>query len=237
MDTILDISHHQQVPGSGVVFDFHKALANGAKGCIIRAGSINSVTGVCYDDHQWATNSVLGPPVMPCGSYWYFRVKWDAIKQARFYAGLLVDKDMKLPPCLDFEENELLLSKAKCNEKAKFFVEELESLVGVQPMIYTSKSKWDQFVGVSGWAHKYKLWVAHYTTAPAPWVPVEWMPDNWTGWQYTDKGDGLAYGAQSKQIDVSRFKDGFLHVGATLEQRVAALEALHPGGMHLLGMP
>ena len=228
MDTILDISHWQGE------FDFEKAKANGAKACIIRAGSITAVAGACYEDNRWAANSVLGPPVMPCGSYWYFRVKWDPIKQARFYAGLLVDKGLKLPPVLDFEENETLLSKATCNQRAKAFVEELSALTGIAPMIYTSKSKWDQFVGVSGWAHKYKLWVAHYSLfgAVPPLVPVEWMPDNWTGWQYTDKGNGLAYGAQSKQIDVSRFQDGFVNVGPTLEERVAALEALHPGGHH-----
>ena len=103
---------------------------------------------------------------------------------------------------------------------------ETEQLWGKRPIIYTSKSKWEQLVGSVVWASAYDLWVAHYTTAPIPLIPGDWAGKGWKFWQYT-----------STPLDQNRF-DGDLskfleYIGATpppppgggeLEVRVQKLE-------------
>lgn len=215
IEPILDISHWQGV------FDWPKAQAAGVKAVMVRAGSITRDAGALYKDNQWDRNSVEGPKNLPCGSYWYFRAQYDALAQARFYANLLSGKPMKLPPCLDIESNDTLLSKAVVGQRALAFVTELEKLTGVVPVIYTRKTWWDPNVGITTWAAKYKLWVAHYTLAESPWIPVGWT-DYWL-WQYSSKGDGLRYGAQSLSIDMNRARESVLP-GPTLEERVDAIE-------------
>ena len=60
----------------------------------------------------------------------------------------------------------------------------------------------------------YPLWAARYydftTSLGGPWGDGkmkfrDW--DDWTGWQYTDRADGIAHGAESYELDKNVFKD------------------------------
>ena len=59
-------------------------------------------------------------------------------------------------------------------------------------MIYVSPAFWSKYMGNTTWfaANGYdQLWIAHWTTAPAPTVPASnWNGSGWTFWQYTSSG-------------------------------------------------
>lgn len=94
--------------------------------------------------------------------------------------------------------------------KALNFLEDIEDKLDVLPGIYSAKWFWDTFIDgryIKNEIVRYPKWVAHYTTAPKPYMPKYGWPE-WSMWQYTDrlKVEGLA----SKGTDVSRFKVGYL---------------------------
>ena len=76
-------------------------------------------------------------------------------------------------------------------------------------MIYTSPGYWNTNGKIKGtskfdarWLY-YPLWIAHYTSADQPIVPKPW--EDWLFWQYSAKGNGPKYGAESKSIDLNWF--------------------------------
>jgi lysozyme len=69
-------------------------------------------------------------------------------------------------------------------DQVKLFLEEVASLTGETPVIYTSPGFWNANIGDVPWAQNYPLWVAHWTEDPEPILPEGW--DTWTLWQMTD---------------------------------------------------
>ena len=173
-----DISHWQGAINWG------QMAAAGAKFVIVRAGSIDNLTGVCYTDHNWEANSIEAPKHLPMGSYFYFRPKYSGIVQGQYFAGLLKDKDLKLPAYIDVEVGEVTQTNAQV--RVQSFLNTVQEATGKRPGIYTSASKWNAIVGNVSWASQYELWVAHYTTAIKPYIPWGWS--DYTLWQYTSKG-------------------------------------------------
>jgi lysozyme len=129
----------------------------------------------------------------------------------------LKDDPGELPPVADFEAPRLG-SLYPSNALLEQFLEEVETKLNRKPMIYTSPGYWsthgrnkvtkqyDQ-----KWAY-FPLWVAHYmksyqagVSKPDELEPWKSTGKKWTFWQYTSTGDGLAYGAESKGIDLNWF--------------------------------
>jgi GH25 family lysozyme M1 (1,4-beta-N-acetylmuramidase) len=71
------------------------------------------------------------------------------------------------------------------------------------PMLYTNPDILQNVLGYyTPWITKYPLWIAHYgVTVPRPGP----LYNTYRFWQYTDRGPGLDYGAESKQIDLDYF--------------------------------
>ena len=96
------------------------------------------------------------------------------------------------------------------------FINELSSLSGRQPMVYTSPFFWQglvetsQTVQTSGGsaslfsASEYPLWVANYTKGDQPSLPTGW--GTWTFWQYS--GEGQVPGIEGL-VSLSRFNGTF----------------------------
>ena len=79
------------------------------------------------------------------------------------------------------------------------------------PYIYTRKTWWDLHINAASFWKNYPLWVAHYTSAPSPWLPRDWpaRPEtgtSWSGWQYSSKGSGSFFGAEEDFIDLNRMQ-------------------------------
>jgi hypothetical protein len=91
----------------------------------------------------------------------------------------------------------------------KIFLDRIEQVTGRKPIIYTGAWWWNatRWGGAVEWAHEYDLWIANYTAAAAPVIPLDW--DDWTFWQYSSQGDGKQYGATSQNIDLNRFNGSY----------------------------
>jgi len=107
----------------------------------------------------------------------------EAAEEARFFWSLISDKEWTLRPVMDFERFKGQ-SRDDVNEIALAFMNEIESLSGVTPMLYTdayaADALWEDDMGI------YPLWVADWD-AKTPRVTSE-IWDAWTGFQYTDAG-------------------------------------------------
>jgi len=179
-------------------------MAEKAAFVIIRAGYGNNYIDPRLDFNV-SSAAALG---VPYGLYWYVKPGKDAAKHAQTFAGLVADYGSKIEPTFDLEETGGLDKNALYNWYAKLYnkFQEYSGLQLDQIMTYTSAGFLDRSIPLTNFLKWSKLWVAHWTTASQPIIPQEWAKSGktWTYWQYSAKGDGIAYGAQSKSIDLNR---------------------------------
>lgn len=180
-------------------------LATKAKFAYIRAGSGNN-----YIDGKLERN-VLGAldNGVPFGLYWYLKPAKDFKQQADNFAAAVGIYGGNLYPAFDLEESGGL-DKAALDSWMGKLVIRFRSNLGLelnQCTTYTSPGFLNTAMPLTNYLKWTNLWVAHWTTAPEPLRPNEWLiPDKpWKFWQFSAKGDGLSYGAQSRAIDLNRY--------------------------------
>lgn len=117
------------------------------------------------------------------GGYQVLVFNRDPIWQAdQYLAGLF---DSALLPVVDLERGAMPSAKQNASN-AKAWLDQVESHLGVKPMIYTRGYWFDLHLGnYADWASEYPLWVANYTTRSIPRIPKQWK--NHALWQYADK--------------------------------------------------
>lgn len=181
--------------------NWQKASSAGAKFAIIRAGSVDNPTGTPYIDFQFHRNAELAPPIMPIGFYWYFRPNHDPTRQAQFFVDLIRDKDWKLYPAIDVEENGGL-SGREVASAVWLFQNRVFQELDVRGLIYTSPGFWNSYVERTTWARDYPLWVAHWNVS-TPTLPRDWSEagETYKFWQTHVGTDGPEYGMKSKGLD------------------------------------
>ena len=201
----IDVSHWQGE------MCWSTAKEAGAKFAFIRAGSINRDTGICYKDYQLERNADLAPEQMSdrIGYYFYFRPKYDPIKQADYFYSLV--RDYKWGALVvDAETAEA--PYATVRENTEIMAQEIGQTCAHKPVIiYTRASYWNSVIGNQSWSMLYDLWIARYNSAIShPWgdgscKPLGW--DDWVFWQYSadNNGMGSTYGGQSASMDLNRF--------------------------------
>ena len=182
--------------------DFQKAKNAGARFVFIKVSERGGVDQDFLDN--WQNAKAAG---LPRGGYHFLRWDLSGLTQARIFCSLLKDDPGELPPVADFEaparngrypSNALLLQ----------FLEEVEKILGVRPMIYTSPGFWNSHgknkrtKRIDDFWSVYPLWIAHYTKKK-PTVPKPWK--DWTFWQHGVYPDGIEYGAESKGLDHNWF--------------------------------
>jgi lysozyme len=91
----------------------------------------------------------------------------------------------ELPPVLDLELDREVDRKV-ITDKTLYCLHELEKACGRKPIIYTTASFVTSHLLPKVTLGDYPLWVANYTTKPAPLLPASWT--NWVFWQYTEAG-------------------------------------------------
>lgn len=179
--------------------DFSKMVGQGVKGVYIRAMT-------CRGEEDYA-----------------FRLNWELSKQAGLLRGAygftsptspatFADKFVKivlstgdpgeLPPWLDYEDVKIVPKPPKPTATATRLWLDLVEKNYRRGMIYTSRYMW--FTTPPSWTNEYKLAVANYTAALRPTLPAGWK--DWYMWQYSAKGDGIANGVKSKEIDCDRIR-------------------------------
>lgn len=194
-----DISFYQDDDQTIRQVDFKKMKSNGAEFVIIRAGQ-NS-----WPDPDFAYNWRMAKAAgLPRGSYWFYDSRYPPALQADLFVTACGGDFGELPMWADFEEKYGGPYAGVSNWQV--FLDALKDLIpaSVEIGIYTNYYYWREHVPAT-LRHEFKnfpLWIANYNTG-APLIPEPWIL--WTFHQYTDKGPGLAFGAESNRIDLNYF--------------------------------
>lgn len=186
--------------------DWQQTKARGADFAIIRAGSINNVTGQCYADYQWDRNRVAGPALLPCLAYWYARPNWPVERQADYFLNLVKGQDIR-GLVIDLEETGGKTPK----EVAAFFLRFAELLLSAGlPVLLYARADWlNRYMAAV--VTNVLLWIAiHNDWLDHPWdgldkkyKPRDW--NDWAYWQFIASAPGAEWGAQSEEIDLNYF--------------------------------
>jgi lysozyme len=191
----LDVSLWNDSNSTAQQVDFAKAKANGAEFVFIKAGQWNFID----QDYLWNWKAAKAAGLLR-GAYWYLDWRGDMDAQANMFASLLHDDPGELPPVCDFE----MTTGCPADSASKLlrFVVRLENETKRFPIIYTSPGFWNAHGSTSSAWQQYDLWLAHWY-ANTPIVPKPWVA--WKVWQYTEKGNGPAYGCESANVDLNYF--------------------------------
>jgi GH25 family lysozyme M1 (1,4-beta-N-acetylmuramidase) len=195
---VLDISKWQ-----GTIHPARMKAA-GVDGVMLRAGYATS--GGSYRDERV---DVFAPALeaegIPYGLYWYFHPARPVGEQFATFRAAVNQHGYQLRLALDLEETAGVDSStaAKAGEFAALMAKEYPLPAGKKHLIYTSLGYWRDRLGSPAWGANCDLWIAAWTEAASPLVPVPWS--TWALWQYTSDGDGPAHGVGSARVDLNRF--------------------------------
>ncbi len=193
----VDVSSYQHPYNAAI--DWRQVAASGQSFAIIKATESTSSGTYVNPFLQGDLNGAHAAGLV-VGSYAFARPSRDATAQADAFASAIGRLPAPaLPPVLDLEDSGGL-SVASLQAWTRTFLGRLQARTGVVPMIYSGPSFWSTYMGGSTEFSGYRLWEAHYTSAPQPW-PVGGWP-SYTLWQFTDAAavPGIASG-----VDQSRF--------------------------------
>lgn len=220
-----DISLWNDNNSTSQTVDFKKMYDAGARFTFIKASQAT------FTDQDFVVNWKNAKEAgMLRGAYHFLTWNVDASKQAAYFVDLLNSDKGELPPVVDFE----WWSQTPSNALSilKTFVEKVKQYYPKQ-IIYTAPGFWNQYGSSDNYWSQYDLWVAHWRVT-IPLVPKPW--NTYTFWQYTDKGDGAKYGAESPNVDINYFNgtldDLYVYAGLkrvlSLEEKVNILWEAHP---------
>ena len=154
---------------------------------------------------------------LPFGGYMYWRVVYDAVKQAKWYVDNLGDTEF--PPIVDVERinnvkygtNVPLRSRQTNINHLTIVLNEIERLTGREPMIYTNAYSWSILTGNSGIINEREAWVANYGRL-IPYLPIPLK--EWVLWQFTSSYKVAGY---SKGVDGNWFNGSEADLAAWLK--------------------
>jgi lysozyme len=174
----IDVSYYQ-----GVI-EWARVKRSGIQFAFIRVADGTEIIDPMFEAN-WAGAANVR---IPHGAYQYFRADQDPKAQADVLIAMLRTHGVgELPPVIDVEDA-AGLSLQTVAERARAWIERVQSELKVEPVVYTNPGMWTLRGAPELASHK--LWVAHYTTT-CPVIPSPWT--RWTIWQYTDNGrvDGI----------------------------------------------
>lgn len=183
-DILIDVSHWQGNIDWNKLVDHTFSDGRKIKGIIIKATEGQQyVDDKVYDNYNGARSVGL-----QTGLYHFCRAAntSEAKKEAEFYKSVYDacggQAGNLFPPILDIETTEAQTAEG-ISSVCRVWLEYIEAMCGVKPMIYTGRGFIDSYLDTS--LSKYKLWLAAYDS--------NYLPDRkgWTEWtilQYTQTG-------------------------------------------------
>lgn len=196
----IDVSRWQDNNSTAQRMDFTKSVAKGARFVFIKGSQTN-----------WADEDILfnwksaKDAGLLRGAYHFLTWDVDPKIQAEYAFSVIKSDIGELPPVCDFEWWGTV--PANAYDILWQYVSEMERLCGRKPIIYTGAFFWQAHgTQATSW-QQFPLWCASYTDEKymqdnivkfTPW-------DKWTFWQFSASGDGLKYGAESKDLDMNWF--------------------------------
>lgn len=177
----IDLSHN-----NGAI-DYSQVASTGAMFAYLKASE-----GRFGKDARFTANyDGLRQNQIPCGAYHFYRPESDAEAQATNFLSVVSQLDPgDLPPALDVEIAHGQSATAIV-AGIQQWLNVVQQNLGRAPVIYTSASFWNSAVAGSDEFAGNPLWVAHYTSNPAPNIPNGFS--DYMFWQYSDSGqiDGI----------------------------------------------
>jgi GH25 family lysozyme M1 (1,4-beta-N-acetylmuramidase) len=199
MDGVLgtDISHWEDNPSTPQKIDFVKMKTAGAEFVIFKATQGRSlVDSVFLSSYADASNLIRG-------AYHFLDWSADSDRQAEHFCNKIESVKLDFPPIVDFECRTNAPSQTTATSELWSFIKYVENRTARIPIIYTSPYYWFEYGSNAAVWKKYPLWIANYKVTQ-PSIPAPWT--DYLMWQYTDHGDGNAFGVESKEIDLNVFK-------------------------------
>lgn len=242
-DIITDQNGNVVIEARGIVVDISKhngtinwttLKSSGVKGVMMRAAYASSKDKLFDINSRGAESQGIDYGVYHFATFHYKDVvvsngvkntsKTTAMNLCKQQADALLSylKGKKITGyvCLDLELESgatLLLNKQDLTDVANYWCDYIQN-AGYKPMIYCSVS-WLQNNLIASQIHA-PFWLAYYNDTGSYNFPntgygkyMNSIDDKITMWQYTDKGDGAKYGAESEYIDLNRLYHSF--TGAT----------------------
>ena len=156
---------------------------------------------------------------LPFGGYMYWRVIYDAVKQAKWYVDNLGDTEF--PPIVDVERinnvkygtNIPLRTHQQNINHLSIVLNEIERLTDREPMIYTNAYSWSVLTGNHPLILEYEAWVANYGRL-LPYLPIPLK--QWVLWQFTSTYKVAGY---AKGIDANWFNGNEAEFAAWLKSK------------------
>lgn len=188
----------------GVDTSFWEGTMNFGKNPLLKFACIKATQGTTKFDSQYinSRNNLISLGI-PWHSFHFLTVA-DPIKQANWYISQIKDNPGPMPPVIDVELPSVPAPLLRT------VVQRIYTVFQKWPLIYTSAYYWGFVVGDTDkqWvAERCPLWVAHYGTT-SPILPTYYL--SYQIHQYAANGDGLAWGAQAKEIDLDYSRKSWL---------------------------
>ncbi len=147
-------------------------------------------------DYNWKRAKEVG---ILRGAYQRFQPDQDVLGQANLFLDKLGPFQAgDLPPLLDVEDAKGL-GPTVIASKVRQWIDRVEAVTGVKPIIYTGFYFWRDSVGSADFS-EYPLWIANYG-ATCPLVPDHWP--RWTFHQYSSTV--TLPGITANTVDVNKF--------------------------------
>ena len=172
--------------------DWTKVKAAGIQGVFIRAGGRIVDDGEIFSDSHFATYIKDAKAAgLKVGVYFFSAAisNAEAVAEANYTLKLIGSYKLQLPVIIDYEWNQNSGWRVDNNASAavrtgiiRAFCETVEN-AGYEAGVYASASVFYNNLSAAALAKEYNIWIAHYTSDPAPDSPC--VID---GWQYSSSG-------------------------------------------------
>lgn len=212
----LDISFYQRWKHSKRPIDFEQMKANGAEFVIIKASQGLDIIDREFEN-SWKGAREAG---LLRGAYHFLDYRFQMAQQMELFAELFVNDPPELPLALDLEKRKKWGPLPPRSQLIGWLMSGFQIIrqYNYKPMLYTNVSTIRHNLSpVPDWLLGEHLWLAQYLRQPPFYLPgtrnhnpvtkqPSYQPwDRWAFWQFDDKGDGRAYGVESRGVDLNYF--------------------------------
>lgn len=225
-----DVSFYQDDNATPQKINFVQMRAAGARFVFIRAGQ-NLWPDPDFPDY-WRAAKSAG---IPRGTYYLLDSRVTPEEQANWFWDIIKDDLPELDVVVDYEESYGGPYGGWKNLKKFIQVLISKGISASKILIYTGYYYWKAHCPPAGpdldWFKQFGLWLAWYNPDPSlVSIPAPWTNDDLVYWQYTDNGNGLLYGVESKSIDLNWFNGDEVKFA----MRYATVPAPLPTDIHLI---